>query len=467
MPASIQNLYTQSRSLQAYTQALQVTGQNIASSADPSYARQQVNLQQTLPAGIDDLLGSSVEATIKDTRDRLIESQIRREQSDLAQQNEHLAYLEQLELTLFSGSSDPMNVGADGGEYLSDGLIKYVSEFFMAWSDLDAAPRDETAKSAVYSAAQSMVDRFHRDAASLAELRGTVEEAVAGSVESINHLLDQVAAMQEQIGRMPAENSSAKMDLLSQRDAYLSELSHYLSFTWTPNADPLQSTLAVRLADGSTATLITGGQVDSAVAWNGDTVSLSEGGSALAADRGRVGAQLRLLDEDITRFENHWNLLAGEMVRIVNGAYNAAGTPGRNFFNPDTATAASLQLEVSGGSAIRAGTADTGNELAAAIAGLFDRDLSADLGSPLAGSFSENLLAQQNRLANEINRERDAIGAQEKVVTFLEQEKSSRSGVDLDREVTNLLQFQRAFQATSRVLRALDESLQSFLSDIS
>lgn len=468
MPASIQNLYTQSRSLQAYTQALQVTGRNIASSADPNYSRQQVNLQSALPGSASSLLGTSVNASIKDTRDQLVEAQIWREQSDLEFEKEQLSYLEQLELSLFSGTDAPIDVGADGGDYLSDSLLTYVSDFLNAWGDLEASPNDSSAKSVVYHSAQALIDRLHSDASNLDALRSTVSDAVDASVNEVNSLLGQVASLQEQISRLPNETSSARLELMSSRDEKLSELSKYMAFTWSPNqASPLESTLSVRLADGSTATLLTGSQVDDTLSWDGTTVSLTNGGTALAADRGQIGAQVQTLDQTITDLENHWNLIAGEMVRIVNAAYNAPGNPGEDFFVAGATSAATISLEVADSSAVRAGTLANGNDIAATIASLSSADLAADYGSPIAGSFADDLLEQQNRLAHEINRERDTVSAQEKVVQFLEQERANRSGVDLDEEITLLLQFQRSFQASSRVLRTLDEVLQSFLSDIS
>lgn len=468
MATSIQNLYTQSRSLQAYTQALQVTGRNIASSADPSYARQQVNMQSALPASVQNFAGTNVNTTIKDTRDQLVESQIWREQSDLNFSSEQLNYLKQIELSLFAGADAPLDVGADGGDYLSDSLLSTMADFFTAWGSLEASPNDASAKSAVYYNAQALVDRFNTDAESLGDIRSTIEQSVEAGVTDVNNLLSQVASLQEQISRLPEATTSARVELLNQRDKALSELSEYISFTWTDSrTSPLESTLSVRLDDGTTANLLTGSQVDDTLSWNGTAITLATGGGTLAAGRGSLGAQTKLLNEDLTQLENHWNLLAGEMVRIVNQTYNAAGTAGQDFFVAGSGTAASIRLEVADPSDVRAGTLGNGNDIAAQLASLPSSDLNADYGSPILGTFSEDLLDQQSRLAQRINQTEDAVSAQEKVVTFLEQEKANRSGVDLDFEVTQLLQFQRGFQASSRVLRALDESIQTFLNDIS
>lgn len=466
MPTSIQNLYTQSRSLQAYTQALQVTGQNIASSSDPNYTRQDVSIQPTLAGSSSLLSGSAVSSTVQDTRDQLVEAQIWREQSDLEFNNEQLTYLEQLEVTLFSGSNSALDLAADGGAYLADGLIKEVAGFLNSWADLEASPNDPVAKSAVYTSAQSMIDRFNSDAANLGELRTTLESGIESSVSTVNSLLSEVAALQKSISSFPETTSSAKISILNQRDQALSQLSEYISFSWDENsASPLESSLSVRTTSGSTIELITGSQVNDTLSWDSvnQQLSLTDAGTEIAVN-GRIGAQSQLLTDELTDLQGHWDLLAGQMVTAVNAIYNSAGTDGLNFFDADSGTASSIRFEVGLDSgSIQAGI-PSGNAIASAMTTLIDGDLGI---AGISGSFTNDLINQQNLIANRIQSVQDKVTSQEKVVEYLNQEKSSRSGVDLDAEITNLLQFQRTFQATSRVLRALDESIQTFLSDIS
>ncbi len=467
MSGSIQNLYTQSRSLQAYSQALQVTGQNIASSADPNYTRQQVTMQSALPASLGNLHGSGVNAVLKDTRDQLLEGQIWREQSNLNYQKGTLNYSERLELSFFGGSEAPLEVAAGGGEYVSSGLLTAINGFYDAWADLEAQPNDTAARQAVYDRAEALIDRFRNDAETLGEMRITAEKNLEDTTRTVNGLLGRVAGLQEQIARMPANPSSAKSELTAMRDQTLSALSEHISFTWSPSATtPLESTLSVRLEDGSTATLVTGGTVNDTLAYSDGTVSLTGGGGVLAAGGGAIGAHQHFLNSELPQWENQWNLLAGEVVRVTNTVYNPGATEGENFFDPGFATAGSMRLEISRAADIRAGVGGVGNDVARAIAEIGNADLDGEFGSPLSGSFADVLLDRQNTLARRINSLQGNVGAQEKVVNFLEQEKAGRSGVDLDREITMLLQFQRSFQATSRVLRALDESLQTFLSDI-
>ena len=47
---------------------------------------------------------------------------------------------------------------------------------------------------------------------------------------------------------------------------------------------------------------------------------------------------------------------------------------------------------------------------------------------------------------------------------MLENERAAQGGVDLDEEAADLIRFQRAYQATSRVISVMDELLQQLVS---
>jgi flagellar hook-associated protein 1 FlgK len=49
------------------------------------------------------------------------------------------------------------------------------------------------------------------------------------------------------------------------------------------------------------------------------------------------------------------------------------------------------------------------------------------------------------------------------MLTQLENLRSSISGVSINEETTNILQFQRAFQASARIISVVDELLQTTL----
>ncbi len=56
-----------------------------------------------------------------------------------------------------------------------------------------------------------------------------------------------------------------------------------------------------------------------------------------------------------------------------------------------------------------------------------------------------------------------AIDSQAGIVATAQSAVDSESGVDLNEELTNMILFQRSFQANSRVISAADEMLQSLI----
>jgi flagellar hook-associated protein 1 FlgK len=56
-----------------------------------------------------------------------------------------------------------------------------------------------------------------------------------------------------------------------------------------------------------------------------------------------------------------------------------------------------------------------------------------------------------------------AIGVQEAVVSASEDAVQASAGVNLDEEMTNMLLFQRAYQASARVITTVDEMLDTLI----
>ena len=60
-------------------------------------------------------------------------------------------------------------------------------------------------------------------------------------------------------------------------------------------------------------------------------------------------------------------------------------------------------------------------------------------------------------------RNRESLGQQQSIMTQLNRVRDQVSGVSIDEETTNLMQFQHAFDASARVIKAADEMLETVL----
>lgn len=78
-------------------------------------------------------------------------------------------------------------------------------------------------------------------------------------------------------------------------------------------------------------------------------------------------------------------------------------------------------------------------------------------------TFAEIYLEIQNRIANLVQSADVELSARKLVVDTLEREIQQRSGVSLDEEFVRAIQFQRAFEASARIVRIADELLLTIL----
>jgi flagellar hook-associated protein 1 FlgK len=61
------------------------------------------------------------------------------------------------------------------------------------------------------------------------------------------------------------------------------------------------------------------------------------------------------------------------------------------------------------------------------------------------------------------SRNREALGQQQSIITQLNRVRDQVSGVSIDEETANLMQFQHAFDASARVVRVADEMMDTIL----
>ena len=81
----------------------------------------------------------------------------------------------------------------------------------------------------------------------------------------------------------------------------------------------------------------------------------------------------------------------------------------------------------------------------------------AELGN---GEFTSMISNMNADLGNTLSDVNDNIAHQETIETLLLDQRRAVSSVSIDEEVADLMQFQRSFQASSRVLNTLDKMLE-------
>ncbi len=201
-----------------------VTGHNIANAATPGYNRQVVvqnsALAQNFGAGF---LGQGTEiSTVKRIYNEYLGIQVQSAQTSKSGLDSHYAQIRQLDNLL----ADP-----------DAGLAPVMQNFFGSLHELSADPTSMPARQAVLSTAESLAARFQSMASRLREMEQGVNNQVTTSVTLINSYAEQLAQLNDAIGRAQRTTGQPPNDLLDQRDQLVLDLNKEIKATVVKQGD--------------------------------------------------------------------------------------------------------------------------------------------------------------------------------------------------------------------------------------
>jgi flagellar hook-associated protein 1 FlgK len=124
------------------------------------------------------------------------------------------------------------------------------------------------------------------------------------------------------------------------------------------------------------------------------------------------------------------------------------GTP--PFFTGTTAATLTVNL-----------TAATLQSSTSGLAGA--NDIARNIGALRNGAIDQGYATFVHRIAADAAEANRTLRTQTSIVATLEDRRASVSGVSLDEEMTNMIRFQRGYQASSRVMSTVDEMLDTLI----
>jgi flagellar hook-associated protein 1 FlgK len=434
--------------LQADQGALSVTSNNIANSDTPGYTREVVNLSESPTINEGGLqLGTGVTLQgFQSIRDEVLQSQI---DNQTQQTNYSLAQsnaLQQVE-SAFAGTTT--GIGAD------------LTSFFNSVSQLTTDPTDSSDRQTVLTNASNLVNSFHAAASSISQLQTGLDQTVPKTVTEINQLSTQIASLNGQIvtaqgaGKDPGTTEDQRDQLISQ----LSQLTN-VQITQTADGDTITTGNGTALVIGNKSVALntaTGSDGLQHVFQNGVDITSSLNG-------GSLGGTLEVRNSALPALQTKLDNLASQFSSAVNSAnesgYDLTGAAGQAVFSTAGANgaAASIQMAITSPSQIAAssdGTAGSSGNLSTLLAvqtntlasGMTPLDAYSDIVYTVGNASSQ---AQTNNTADNA------------ALTQLQSQQSSISGVSIDEETTNMMQYQQAYQAAAKVVSTVD-SLYSIL----
>lgn len=451
---SYSGLNTALSGLEAAQAAIDTTGQNIANANTPGYTRQQVNLTERNPLTIQTLssvtgagsqLGEGVDiTTINRVRDQFLDGSYRNQNSQTSGNNTASTLLGQVQASL--------------NEPSASGLSTALNQFWTALSGLQNNPTNQGAMSAVLGAGKTVAESLNTLSGGLSTLESqvtsqftTLTDATTGPVASD---AKQIAALNQQISAAQTSGLNANT-LLDQRDQLIDDLSQYSNVYVSQ-----QSNGMVNVSIGNAATAAANGTADSTPLVNGSSVDLTDNitDANLSGSGGTLGSLLGLYDATtgtgkIADYATSLDGVANQLVSAVNGAIagaDASGPTAPPFFDPTGTTAGTIAVNSSLSSASPPYTAAEAGAAASLTGGAADQAYNAFV----------------TQIGSDVHAANSAQQTSQSLLSAISNQRQSVSGVSLDEEMTNLIQYQQAYQASARVMNAIDQTLNTLINQV-
>jgi len=445
------------RTLNASQMGINLTGQNIANVNTPGYSRRRMQVAETMsmsPQGLSIGTGVRIVGT-EAFRDNFLQSRIQTETGIAGR------------LTSRRDSLAPVEVALQGSE--TGGLQNALSSFFGGFRDLEANPTSVPLRALVVQKGATLANSFQSTRARLDSLRTSTDAQLYTAVDRVNNLTQKVADLNGQINTAEGTGGDAS-HLRDQRNQFVTEIAGLTGARAVENTDGM-----VTLTIGEGRSLVSGTRAFSLEAGNTPPLGLATvtlDGDPAIFDEGTI-AGLKDAVSVISTQISDLDSLAAAVVQRVNDLHTSGtdldGLPGMKFFN-DTppVTAANMSVNsmlvtnprhIVASPIVQPGQNGT---IAGEIASLLT-DPTTTAGSR-TGSFSSIFGSMVSGVGEQISSADNGLQTQAAILAQATAQRDAVSGVSLDEEAINLLQYQKAFEAATRFIRIADEMTQMILS---
>ncbi len=420
--------------LRAAKAALDLTAQNIANANTPGYSRRRLEVSELSGNGsVAKTSSIRLGGVMIDGAARyesvFLMAEARRTGSDAARATVQLDGLRVAERAIESAA-----------------LFPALTEFEASLAQLSNDPLSAPLRGQVIESARIAADSFNLAARGISGALDEVHFQTGADIDRANILTAELARTNTNIARTQ-DGSSARLTLLDQRDMLINELSGYTGVAARFDAF---GRVELRLGDGAGPLLVSGNtastlasttDADGRISFTLDGASVTPGsgslsGAALAAD----GIAGRMAELDAA---------AARLVTLANDAQSSGVTPtgltGTAMFSGTSA--GTIALAPTNGDGLA--TAPAGSPANSRnIGNLGDlRDALADSAGP--GTLIDNLLFS---LSTEISGRDITQQALATIADSAAAALSQETAISLDEEAADLIRFQQAFQASSRVV---------------
>lgn len=443
--------------LQASQMGLNVVGQNVANINTEDYTRQVLDVNAAnYSSGADryaqlawNNIGQGVELKgITQVRDALVDAEVRTANSNYSTWEVTSSTLSDVETVL--------------DESTADGLHAMFTDFYNQLEGLSNNTGDIGYATIARSSAEKVTQVFNQYAKQLSQIRSQLNSDLSISVQEVNTTVDKLNEINALI-KDQAVRGAVSNELLDTRNGYIDTLSGYMDITVTPNADSTVSVTTTGGADllASSFSVTESGGITSIIRTEAGT------DTAFSPDSGSLKGYLQMLNgagvydtansyKGLAYYEKALDSLASSFATEFN-AINSSGGTALPLFEGTTAADIAISEEwLADADYIVTGVTGTNDNVIKMI-NLMDND--TVISPYFTGSFEEasrSLMSEINVEVGYVSDMKDMYG---RILSASTNERESIVGVSINEETTNLMKYQKAYQAAARVMTALDEAL--------
>lgn len=430
MAGLIGSLHSAGTGMSVSQASIQTTSHNINNINTPGYSRQRVeqsaknaysNPGYNSSMGLGQI-GTGVQATdVIRIRNTFYDFQYRSEShnyGEISIKYQHYTNIEKI----FNEPSDSAISGS-------------MSDFFSSWQELSKSPNDTGAKDIAIQNAKYLATNISDVKEKLDKLATQAEKKLNDDVVEINDMINQIRDLNKDIKLIEGSGKTPN-DLMDKRDSVIDELSHKLNIENTE----VQKLINEKLENKTEVTLD----------------ELKNIGNV----SGEVQGSLDMIDK-ISEYTSNLKELAKGLTKGVNNVMN-----GRDF-NDNTVDATDQQIFIfndNGDPIIKANDKLVNNpkdlvitaEKAEKMYKLKDEKITIDGEDITIGNYYNNIVQKLGNETKEVIRNEKN---QSKLLEEIDNLRLNVSGVSLDEEMVNLIQFQHSYNASAKVISTIDSLL--------
>lgn len=445
--------------------SIEIIGNNISNVNTEGYSRQNADLSPYPSMNFGDFFVGQgvVVSNVSRDHDVFVTNMLQDKSIDYGLQQGQTNSLAELE-RIFNISEE--NISTD------------INRFFDSWQELSANPSGLVERDIVIQRGELLAEKFNQTADQLNTVTENINDALISKVDGVNSQITEIAELNDRIFTIEVQGQTAN-SARDRRDMLAKNLATSLGVQTYYDSKGM---MAVQLPGG--LPLVQGNlAMEIEAVQNGSDVDLvlNAGGVTRPIGINNLGGEFKGLihirDEFIPSLENDLDRLAYEVTESVNTAHAAGAgldsVTGRDFFSPPNPlpppasdpwkdAARNMSVIVSDSNHIAAAQApvppDTvapGDNRNALIISNIGEDYLID-GIDNFGAYYGKMTAS---IGLESNQNQLALGGAEDAMIQLQNLRDGQSGVSLDEEMINLIQYQRGFESSAKFLSTIDEMM--------